>query len=285
MSELATDGRAGGRCEAMGAGREDEDPSIRVMTGLVDASSSSAGASRSLPPSRAVDAAAGPQDDDPQNVYSSLNIEEESPETKLPLWCWRWLGRILAWRVPGGVVYIGPHWYCSIIMLTFILGVGCFFCSSAVDGRQFLSGMVVTCLSTTTFLRCALANPGVLEASRPLCEATEESAELGGAGKSGSGSARRNSGIVGRRCTHCDIIQPRGCSHCEFCQVCVDGFDHHCPWMGKCIGRKNLCAFYSFIATAMSSLGYIFISTLLSAPSSSMPTSSPSSLPPRTVPP
>ncbi len=35
--------------------------------------------------------------------------------------------------------------------------------------------------------------------------------------------------------------------HCSYCDVCVIGYDHHCPWTSKCIGKKNLVQFYIFL--------------------------------------
>ena len=35
--------------------------------------------------------------------------------------------------------------------------------------------------------------------------------------------------------------------HCESCDVCVEGNDHHCPWTSKCIGKNNLKCFYMFV--------------------------------------
>mmetsp|Transcript_6104 Transcript_6104/g.18110 ORF Transcript_6104/g.18110 Transcript_6104/m.18110 type:complete len:247 (-) Transcript_6104:213-953(-) len=206
-------------------------------------------------------------DDDAGNAYSSMTVED-SGDAELQLWRWRWMGRIMEWRVPCGIVYIGPHWYCSIIMLSFILGVGSFYCNSAVQSGpwQLLGGLAVTLLSTWTFLRCALANPGVLKAKSP--GAAEEGAEgdvlVTGDAPAVPSVQRRNLG-AGRRCNTCNLTQPRGCSHCNFCQVCIEGFDHHCPWMGKCIGKNNLCAFYTFIAVSMSSLGYIFVFTIMAS--------------------
>jgi hypothetical protein len=42
-------------------------------------------------------------------------------------------------------------------------------------------------------------------------------------------------------CDICDIFQNRALSirHCEDCNVCIRGHDHHCPWVGKCIGEYN----------------------------------------------
>ncbi|CAI2375841.1 unnamed protein product [Moneuplotes crassus] len=39
--------------------------------------------------------------------------------------------------------------------------------------------------------------------------------------------------------------------HCDDCNKCVEYYDHHCPWFGKCIGKNNIITFYIFIASFM----------------------------------
>jgi hypothetical protein len=48
-------------------------------------------------------------------------------------------------------------------------------------------------------------------------------------------------------CKTCMIIRPVGTTHCKICDICVERFDHHCPWVGNCIGRNNYKFFLIFI--------------------------------------
>eukprot|EP00523_Entomoneis_sp_CCMP467_P001258 CAMPEP_0168754652 /NCGR_PEP_ID=MMETSP0724-20121128/19619_1 /TAXON_ID=265536 /ORGANISM="Amphiprora sp., Strain CCMP467" /LENGTH=379 /DNA_ID=CAMNT_0008803153 /DNA_START=177 /DNA_END=1312 /DNA_ORIENTATION=+ len=52
-----------------------------------------------------------------------------------------------------------------------------------------------------------------------------------------------------RWCDVCQAYQPPTGAHCPHCNVCVEGYDHHCAWMGCCIGKGNHKQFVRFNMT------------------------------------
>lgn len=52
-------------------------------------------------------------------------------------------------------------------------------------------------------------------------------------------------------CVQCDNIQPPRSSHCDFWGVCILRHDHHCPWVGNCVGYNTHKNFYLFLVYTM----------------------------------
>ena len=48
-------------------------------------------------------------------------------------------------------------------------------------------------------------------------------------------------------CKTCQIFQPPRCNHCPICAVCTLELDHHCHWLGTCLGARNYRTFYWFV--------------------------------------
>lgn len=60
-----------------------------------------------------------------------------------------------------------------------------------------------------------------------------------------------------RYCPECNVYRPPRTSHCFICLQCVERFDHHCPWIGVCIGKKNYFWFIIYLCSMVLLLLYI----------------------------
>ena len=69
---------------------------------------------------------------------------------------------------------------------------------------------------------------------------------LGLNSKSNSSKVDLKEQIQCKRCPTCYIIKTPRVFHCKICDCCISVHDHHCPWLGTCIGQRNHKWFYLY---------------------------------------
>lgn len=57
-------------------------------------------------------------------------------------------------------------------------------------------------------------------------------------------------------CEICNAWKPQRAHHCRQCKTCVLRYDHHCPWIGNCVGYHNYkyfvhFCFWAWVATTL----------------------------------
>ena len=59
-------------------------------------------------------------------------------------------------------------------------------------------------------------------------------------------------------CSACKDLIHIGTMHCIFCRLCIREYDHHCGYLGKCVGKNNIAWFNLGIRLFFFIIIYIF---------------------------
>lgn len=143
-------------------------------------------------------------------------------------------------RIVSCYYYLDPLFLSSFLVCVMIIGLLFYnyFQKFSIFWKILLT---LSCGSFIySYLKVGFSDPGIAHSTRPPTPLDREQ---------------------DRFCHFCEIIRDRGTEHCQDCGICIIEMDHHCPWVGKCIGKLNLTAFYVFLACTFGNMIICFVAT------------------------
>ncbi|XP_076444447.1 palmitoyltransferase ZDHHC18-like isoform X2 [Babylonia areolata] len=177
----------------------------------------------------------------------------------------------------NGRIMMAKHTYifyltCSLIVVTsgLFFGFDCVYLAQHVTPAIPAIGAALFIFVMATLLRTSFSDPGVIPRASPD-EAAELERQMEVTPSPGTvyrPPPRTKEVIVKgqvvklKYCFTCKLFRPPRASHCSTCDNCVERFDHHCPWVGNCVGKRNYRYFYLFILSLSVHCIYIFACVL-----------------------
>ncbi|XP_015255595.1 PREDICTED: palmitoyltransferase ZDHHC18-like isoform X1 [Cyprinodon variegatus] len=130
-------------------------------------------------------------------------------------------------------------------------------CIPAIGGVLFVFVLI-------TLFQTSFTDPGILPRATPD-EAADVERQIDDTGNTSYRPPPRTKEVLINQqviklkyCFTCKMFRPPRTSHCSLCDNCVERFDHHCPWVGNCVGKRNYRFFYTFIVSLSFLTAFIF---------------------------
>ncbi|KAM6553279.1 hypothetical protein CsatB_014041 [Cannabis sativa] len=165
---------------------------------------------------------------------------------------------------------LAPFLWCMIFMLLVTYTHSVIIASNLpklTAGSGFIAwlGVFLASAGLVMLYRCSSKDPGYVQMNVNDPQNMKDDAPL----LTIENNAVLLAGNWSQLCATCKIVRPLRAKHCSTCDRCVEQFDHHCPWVSNCIGKKNKWEFFIFLALEVSAMlitGAVALSRILSDP-------------------
>ena len=156
-----------------------------------------------------------------------------------------------------GKVMAGPQPWKAILTLITFLVAQCFSAGTTLVDLEnwglkicaFIIGVLCTALTLLFGIFTAFSDPGVIPSRGSLLDFEHDPF------RRQNTLVRNNSSMMLlKHCATCKIVRPPRSVHCQKCNACVLMLDHHCPWLGTCVGMRNYLWFKIFLNFLLFSL-------------------------------
>nr|DAD27281.1 TPA_asm: hypothetical protein HUJ06_028749 [Nelumbo nucifera] len=112
-------------------------------------------------------------------------------------------------------------------------------------------GVFLATSGLVLFYRCSSKDPGYIRMNMHDSQGQKDDEPLL---KTELNHPALMAGNWSQLCATCKIVRPLRAKHCSTCDRCVEQFDHHCPWVSNCIGKKNKWDFFMFLILEISAM-------------------------------
>lgn len=176
----------------------------------------------------------------------------------------KWPGQ--SWFIGHTELLLGPDAHNGVFSLMLLLGltVLClvfpcrYFLTERDNPAPMVIGTVAAFCSISFFLLTACTDPGFIPRQNgPFSEGPTQASRIDLVHEGQSRDFPVRGALVKvRYCITCCLYRPPRTSHCHKCDACVERFDHHCPWVGNCVGKRNYSYFLGFLLSTAAMAGF-----------------------------
>lgn len=150
---------------------------------------------------------------------------------------------------------IRQPWYTALYLLLFVATLAQYFLTACSSPGYVLDAMKVANERDALFRKATMTSKQPASSKNGSVVVTVEGNQVGRNLGSNVTSWTKlvmemyppGSSVRSYVCTYCNVVQPPRAKHCNDCDKCVLQFDHHCLWLGTCIGQANHCRFWWYI--------------------------------------